>query len=445
MTMAGKKKTFNCSSCGTGFPKWLGKCPVCDQWNTIEETVPQAAVRRKGDGALLRLSTLPEEGVHRIVTGIGEFDLVCGGGIVPGSVVLIGGEPGIGKSTLALQIGNSFNTMYVSGEESPQQLRHRAGRLSVDPSKISICTSTEVEEIIEIIASRPPQCVVIDSIQTVHSSESPGIAGSVGQIRDVTMKLVDAAKRTGVPVILIGHITKEGSIAGPKLLEHLVDTVLYFEGNFNREYRMLRAIKNRFGSVNEIGLFSMTGCGLVGIADKNRIFLSPSISSAPGNAVSAALEGSRTILFEVQALVIYSGSPNPRRMADGFDLNRLILMTAVLEKHAGLKLGTYDVFVNVSGGFQIDEPAADLAVALAIASSLRDKAVPDGVGLIGEISLSGELRPVTQCARRVKEFMLAGFGTILLSSSDLKEARDSGFEKGAVGIGTVADAINFLL
>ncbi|MBN1533726.1 MAG: DNA repair protein RadA [Spirochaetes bacterium] len=442
--MAVKKREFTCTSCGTGFPKWLGRCPVCNEWNTIEEPAPAAAPGKR-EGSVLPLASLNSEELKRIATGINEFNLVCGGGIVPGSVILIGGEPGIGKSTLAIQIGHFFDTLYVSGEESPMQLRQRAERLSADPSRISICTSTEVEEIIELATSHKPQCLIIDSIQTVYSSQTPGIAGSVSQIREVTVKLVELAKRTGIPVILVGHITKEGSIAGPKLLEHLVDTVLYFEGNFNRDYRLLRAIKNRFGSVNEIGLFMMTERGLAEVTDRNRVFLSPSISSAPGNAVSAALEGSRTILFEVQALVTYSGAPNPRRMADGFDVNRLILMTAVLEKHAGLKLGSFDVFVNVSGGFQINEPAADLAVAMAIASSLRDTPIPDGVGLIAEISLSGELRPVAQCARRLKEFLLAGFGTILLAAGDQKEAKDAGFGNGAIGTGTVLDAINFLL
>jgi len=442
--MASKKNAFLCTACGSGFPKWLGRCPVCNEWNSIKELKTPPGPGKKPAESVIPLHTLSPDEAPRITTGIGEFNLVCGGGIVPGSVILIGGEPGIGKSTLGMQIAHYFTTLYVSGEESPQQLRRRAERLGVDSSKISIAPTTEVEDIIQLAAAHRPECCVIDSIQTVHSAETPGIAGSVSQVRDVTMKLVEMAKRTGVPVILIGHITKEGSIAGPKMLEHLVDTVLYFEGNFTREYRMLRAIKNRFGSVNEIGLFMMTDRGLMEVTDKNRIFLSPSISSAPGNAVSAALEGSRTILFEVQALVTFTGSSNPRRMADGFDLNRLVLMTAVLEKHAGLALGSFDVFVNVSGGFQINEPAADLAVAMAIVSSLKDKPIREGIGLVGEIALSGELRPVAQCARRVKEFMTAGFNVMVLSSADSKEARDAGFSGEIVSIDVITKAIDYL-
>jgi len=441
--MARGKKLFLCSACGTDFPKWQGKCPVCGEWNTIAEAEARAPVSA-GPAETVPLSRVEQGSVRRIKTGIGEFNLVCGGGVVPGSVILIGGEPGIGKSTLALQVAGFFKTLYISGEESPLQIRLRAERLGCPLDDIQVSTATAVEQIIQLAESEKPQCVIIDSIQTLYSSDIPGLKGSVSQIRESASRLSEAAKRTGAVLILIGHITKEGSIAGPKLLEHLVDTVLYFEGNFSQDYRVLRAFKNRFGSVNEIGLFRMEARGLVEVTDKNRIFLNPYLSSAPGNAVSAASEGSRVILFEVQSLVTFSTFPNPRRMADGFDLNRLILITAVLEKHAGLKLNSSDVFINVSGGFQINDTAADLAVAVSIASSLKNAAVPRGFGFLGEISLSGEIRPVSLCGRRVQEFKLSGFNTLILPEAEVEEAKTNGFTDTIVGIRTIQEAMDRL-
>ncbi len=442
--MARNKKYFVCSSCGTDFPKWQGKCTACGEWNTIVEAEQSAPAQAGPSGDVISLGSIAFSPVHRIMTGIGEFNLVCGGGVVPGSVILIGGEPGIGKSTLALQVAGYFKTLYISGEESPAQIRLRADRIGCPTEGIRLSTSCGVEQIIALAETEKPQCLIVDSIQTLYSSEIPGLKGSVSQIRESASRLAEAAKRLNAVLILIGHITKEGAIAGPKLLEHLVDTVLYFEGNFSRDYRVLRAFKNRFGSVNEIGLFRMEERGLAEVTDKNKIFLNPYLSQAPGNSVSAAVEGSRIILFEVQSLVTSSAFPNPRRMADGFDLNRLILITAVLEKHAGLRLAAFDVFINVSGGFQINDTAADLAVAVSIASSFKNRAVPHGVGILGEISLSGEIRPVSLCGRRIQEFRHSGFDTLILPEAVVGEAKTAGFEGAIIGIRTIQDAVGRL-
>lgn len=440
--MAKKKSIFMCISCGNEYSKWLGKCPHCDEWNSIVETEPS----RLKESALKEVTPLSEvntKGLARIKTGIEEFNLVCGDGMVPGSVILIGGEPGIGKSTLALQIAESFKTLYISGEESPIQIRHRAERLGINGSSIDVSSNTVVENIIKLIESEKPECVIVDSVQTLYIADVPGFVGSVSQIKESTSRLIEIAKRLNIPVLLIGHITKEGSIAGPKQLEHLVDTVLYFEGDNTREFRMLRAFKNRFGSVNEIGLFTMTDKGLREVTDKNSLFINPFASDAPGNAVSAALEGSRIILFEVQSLVTFTSFSNPRRMSDGFDLNRLILIIAVLEKHAMLKLSNFDVFINVAGGFQIDETSADLSVAMAIVSSLKNKAIPGGTGFLAEISLSGELRPVSQCQRRIQDFGRSGFQTVIISKKDEREARQS-FQGDIIGLDNIAEVIDYI-
>ncbi len=443
--MAKKKKSyFLCNGCGSDFNKWQGQCPDCGEWNSIVEVDEPTHSATKSNNKIesVPLSSIVSTELKRIETGIGEFNLVCGGGgIVPGSVILIGGEPGIGKSTLVLQIANYINCLYISGEESPLQLRHRAERLKVDPAKINVSTSTVVEDIILLAEKENPDCLIIDSIQTIYSRNLPGIAGSVSQIRDSTTKLVEMAKKSGTAILLVGHITKEGSIAGPKVLEHLVDTVLYFEGDFSRDFRMLRAFKNRFGSVNEIGLFRMSANGLEEVKDKNNIFLNPFTTSAPGNAVSAAIEGSRTILFEVQSLVSFTNFSNPRRMSDGLDYNRLVLIAAVLEKHGGLKLNSYDIFVKVSGGFRIDETAGDLAVAMAVASSLKEVAIPKDTAFLGELSLSGELRPVSQCARRIQEMKLAGYKTVVLSEHDAKDAKKTGFEGEIIGVRTIDEVL----
>lgn len=445
--MAKKKSAFVCVSCGTETPRWMGKCPSCSEWNSLVE-IDKSENKSTANTPAADYRTLDEisaDEQKRLLTQINEFDLVCGGGIVPGAVTLIGGEPGIGKSTLALQISTRFKTLYVSGEESPVQIKNRSERLNASKENISITTNTNVESIIKLIDEINPECIFIDSIQTVSSINNPGPAGSVAQIRESSVKLTDVAKKKNIPLFLIGHITKEGSIAGPKILEHIVDTVLYFEGDFTHDYRILRAFKNRFGSVNEIGIFRMSDRGLEEITDKNSVFLNPYSTNNPGIAVCAAIEGSRTILFEVQSLVSYSSFANPRRMADGFDLNRLIIITAVLEKHAALKMSNFDVFLNVAGGFSINETASDLAVAVSIASSYKEKSVPEKTGFLGEIALSGEIRPVSQPQRRIQEFMRNNFYTIILSEKDAVEAKKAGFEGAVVSVRTIIQALDAVL
>ncbi len=443
--MAKRTDFFFCTACGADYSKWNGRCNACGEWNTIAEKTEISSGRRLREApTAVLLSSVDKAKTVRGQTGITEFDLVCGGGIVPGSVILLGGEPGIGKSTLALQISEKLNALYISGEESPVQIRQRGERLSIDMARIHISVNNEVDDIIELAESIVPGCLIIDSIQTIYSAEIPGIIGSVSQVRESASRLVDFAKKKGIPVILIGHITKDGNIAGPKLLEHIVDTVLYFEGDFSKDYRVLRAFKNRYGSVNELGLFRMTESGLEEVKDKNKIFLNPFLSSAPGNAISAAVEGSRTILFEVQALATFSSFSNPRRLSDGLDLNRLIIICAVLEKHAGLKLSNFDVFINVSGGFNINETAGDLAVAAAIASSLKEKRIEDGAGFIGEVSLSGDVRPVSGIEKRVQEFRYSGFKKLYVSPADLTKAKKAGFEGEIIAADSINDVMSSL-
>ena len=440
--MPRKGQSFICVSCSSELSKWLGKCPSCGEWNSIVQ-IESMPAKGKKERSVVSLSSINYDEMKRIKTQIEEFNLVCGGGIVPGSVILISGEPGIGKSTLALQVAGSFRTLYLSGEESPVQLRHRAERLGIGTENILVSPNTNTDDIKTLIDSEKPECVIIDSVQTLYNSDIPGPAGSLSQIKESTARLIETAKTSGVPILLIGHITKDGNIAGPKVLEHLVDTVLYFEGDFLKEYRIIRAFKNRFGSVNEIGLFSMTCKGLVEVTDKNSLFMNAIPTNSPGSAISAAIEGSRTILFEVQSLVNITNFTNPRRMSDGFDFNRLILLTAVLEKHGFLKLSTYDVFINVAGGFQINEPSADLAVAMSIVSSLKDKPIPHGTGFLGEISLSGEIRPVSQCVRRVQEFERSCFKRIVLSEKDLPDA-SCAFKREIIPIKNIYDAIDYI-
>ncbi len=442
--MQKKSPQYICSSCGSGFSKWHGKCPDCGEWNSVFESHADTNKTAAKKAEIFTLSEISAEGTARIDTGLSEFNLVCGGGLVPGSVILIGGEPGIGKSTLALQIAGKLKTLYISGEESPAQIKQRADRLSIKNSSLNLSTACNVEQIIEAAHTLKPQCLIIDSVQTIYTKDIPGMAGSVSQIREASSRLADFSKKNGIPVLLIGHITKEGSIAGPKVLEHLVDTVLYFEGDSSRDFRILRSFKNRYGSVNELGLFRMTSLGLEEVKDKNKIFLNPFMSSSPGNAVTCALEGSRTILYEVQSLVTETNFSNPRRMSDGLDLNRLIIMCAVLEKHTGIQINNFDVFLNVSGGFRISETAADLAVAMSIASSVKNKSIPEKTGLLGEISLAGELRPVSQCGRRASEFRLAGFETLIIPAGDAADVKNSGYKGELIPVKTIHDAASML-
>lgn len=441
--MAKNKSIYVCLSCGDDFPKWQGCCPSCGEWNTLVEGEKSAqnSLKTGKPATLIPLNAAELTEHARLKSGINEFDLVCGNGLVPGSVILIGGEPGIGKSTLALQLAVKFKTIYFSGEESPSQIRHRATRLGINNNTIHLSPTTLVEDIQQLIGEHKPELVIIDSVQTLYSINCPGLVGSVSQIKEATARLIESAKSLNIPIIIIGHITKEGSIAGPKVLEHLVDTVLYFEGDFSREYRLLRSFKNRFGSVNEIGLFRMSEKGLEEVVDKNSLFLNPFHQQTPGSTVSSAIEGSRTILFEVQSLVSFSAFPNPRRMGDGIDFNRLLIITAVLEKHGNLKLNTFDIFINLAGGFTINETAADLAVALAIASSFKNIPVSNGIAALGEISLAGDIRPVSQCERRLQELERGGFRHVILSRKDAESITDKKLKIELIPVTTISEAL----
>ncbi|MBN2802297.1 MAG: DNA repair protein RadA [Deltaproteobacteria bacterium] len=443
--MAKHKTTqYLCTECGSSFTKWQGRCPDCGQWNTLVES-ETSAVKKKSNKQIetIRLDSVEQKHIVRIDSGINELNLVCGGGIVPGSVILIGGEPGIGKSTLSIQIANNINTLYVSGEESPNQLRGRADRLQIDASKIEVSTSIITEEITHLMELKKPTCVIVDSIQTVASENVAGIAGSVSQIRESAAQIASTAKRLGIIAVIIGHITKDGAIAGPKILEHLVDTVLYFEGNSSKDYRILRSFKNRFGSINEVGLFQMTAKGLIDVKNKNNIFLNPFDSMAAGSAISAAVEGTRTILFEVQALANFTNFSNPRRLSDGLDFNRLVIISAILEKHTGLKLNSFDIFINMSGGFKLNERSGDLAVAVAIASSIKNVAISRDTAFLGELSLSGEIRPVAQLERRLQELNLVGIRRLFIANSR-KSSKDDDykFDGEIIPVSTIQDVVN---
>jgi DNA repair protein RadA/Sms len=445
--MVKNKILFICDSCGAEYSKWSGKCAQCDSWNTIRQIETKALSKKdvRTPVSVQLLSDVVDTDTRRVLTPVGEFNIVCGGGIVPGSVVLIGGEPGIGKSTLSLMIAGSMKTLYISGEESPAQIKQRADRIGIQTSNVAVSTDTEVHSIITIIRGKKPDAVFIDSIQTITAEEIPAPAGSLTQVRESASRLADVAKEMNIPLFLIGHITKDGSIAGPKILEHIVDTVLYFEGDFTKEYRILRAFKNRYGSVNEIGLFKMTAKGLEEITDRNSLFLNPSSIISSGSAVSAAIEGSRTVLFEVQSLATFSSFANPRRMSDGLDLNRLILLAAVLEKHTGIKCSNHDVFLNIAGGLTIHETSADLAIALSIASSIREKPLPGKTAFLGEISLSGEVRPVSQPERRILELTRSGFSHIVLSKKDAEECRAHSIKGDFTGVITLSEAVTLIL
>lgn len=432
--MAQKNKTvFVCSVCGAESIKWLGQCPDCGAWNTMEEqlAVTQAVSSKSVAGVKqLNVSTLyniPLDDEHRFITNISELDRVLGGGIVKGSVVLLSGDPGIGKSTILLQICNALRNLkilYVSGEESAMQIKLRAERLGVKNENLSIMTETDTELICEYINSSKPDIVMIDSIQTVSISELSSSSGSIVQVRESAKLLLNTGKALGIPVFIVGHVNKGGDIAGPKVLEHIVDTVLYFEGEKNQSYRILRAIKNRYGSTNEIGVFEMSDNGLNEIENPSAMLLSGRINNVSGAAITCIIEGTRPILAEVQALVTATGFGNPRRMSDGFDYNRLNLILAVLEKREGLYFSNLDAYVNIIGGLKLDEPAADLSVALALVSSLRDVPIDDRTICFGEIGLSGEIRSVSRVESRVKEAARLGFTKCILPYSCKKVLKD---------------------
>jgi len=436
--MAKVKVEYACTACGFSSPKWLGKCPDCGQWGSIVEEIAagEAKYRVALDGVAaskpVPLSEVTESASERIASGIAEFDRVMGGGLVPASATLIGGDPGIGKSTLLLQAarglaGSGRKVLYVSGEESEAQIKMRASRLGVSGEGIFLLAETSVERGIESASVLSPAAVIIDSIQTMFTSDLPGAPGSVGQVRECAGRLVFFGKKKGVSVFLVGHVTKEGAIAGPRVLEHLVDTVLYFEGEKGHPYRILKAVKNRFGSTNEIGVFEMRAEGLSEVPDPSGLFLSERSGETSGTIVFPAVEGTRPLLVEVQALVSQSFLAMPRRTTLGADTNRVVLLCAILEKKAGLSLYNQDVFVNVAGGIRLDETAADLPLLCAVAGSFRDQVIPEKTAAFGEVGLGGEVRAVPMAESRLNEAAKMGFSRVILpaSSAERLSARTS--------------------
>ncbi|KJD31316.1 DNA repair protein RadA [Tamlana nanhaiensis] len=424
--MAKVKTSFFCQSCGTQFSKWQGQCNACKQWNTIVEEVIQKpekndwkspSTKLKKASIPLRINDIDSTKETRLNTLDSEFNRVLGGGMVPGSVTLLGGEPGIGKSTLLLQISLQlpYKTLYVSGEESQKQIKMRAERIKPDSENCFVLTETKTQNIFKQIEALKPDVVIIDSIQTLHSDYIESSSGSISQIKECTTELIKFAKETATPVILIGHITKDGNIAGPKILEHMVDTVLQFEGDRNHVFRILRAHKNRFGSTNELGIYEMQGSGLREVTNPSEILISKKDEDLSGNAIAATLEGMRPLMIEVQALVSTAVYGTPQRSATGFNAKRLNMLLAVLEKRAGFRLGTKDVFLNITGGISVDDPAIDLAVVASILSSNEDVALPKDVCFAAEVGLSGEIRPVQRVEQRILEAEKLGFSTIYVS------------------------------
>jgi len=419
---------FTCSNCGAQFQKWVGRCLECGKWGTIEKeqkaiTKEQPSENNFTPAKLSNLNEIKNENTIRIKTNISELDRVLGNGFVPGSLILLGGEPGIGKSTLALQLAGLLSpTLYISGEESAEQIKMRADRLNIKTAGLKIGNESNIETIITTIKKERPTLTVVDSIQTIFSIESEGEAGNLAQVRACTVKLMEMAKNERLTVVLIGQVTKDGNVAGPKTLEHLVDTVLYLEGDRFHQFRILRAAKNRFGSTDEIGVFTMEENGLQEVKNPSAAFLGERVEDAPGNVVACLMEGSRPILCEVQALVNKTSFGYPVRKASGFDLNRLHMLVAVLERRAGLNLAQYDIHLNVVGGLTADEPAADLAAALAIASAYKDKPLGSDMAAFGEIGLSGEIRPVSFTEKRLKECEQLGLKRALanLGKKDIK-------------------------
>ncbi len=418
--MAKTKTVFYCTSCGNETPKWQGRCPACGAWNTLEEHIEKPAAAGKGKSAPVGMSRKPQpisqvdtDSEIRFSTGMGELDRVLGGGAVAGSLVLVGGAPGIGKSTLLLQICSSLcrgrTVLYVSGEESERQLKLRAIRLGVAPEQLFILSETRLSDILEAVDETKPDILIVDSIQTLYNEENDSSPGSVSQVKDCTMTLMHLSKSQGITVFVVGHINKDGAIAGPKVLEHMVDCVLYFEGDSNSSYRLLRAAKNRFGSTNEIGVFEMMDSGLVEVPNPSQMLLAGRPEGASGTCVACVMEGTRPVLAEVQALVTKTTFNVPRRAADGFDFNRAVLLMAVAEKRAGMKLNVFDAYINVIGGLRLDEPGADLPVVLAVASSYRDQPIADDLVAIGEVGLTGEIRSVSHMNQRLQEVSRLGF------------------------------------
>ncbi len=456
--MAKDKTIFTCTDCGGTTPRWLGKCPACGAWNTLIESTVDAGGNAKNrytsqfqalakTSELTKLGDIEATDVDRSPTGIEELDRALGGGVVEGSVVLIGGDPGIGKSTLLLQALDALqrkgmNTLYVTGEESGAQVALRSRRLGLDHSQVQVLAEIQLEKILATLQTERPHIAVIDSIQTVYSDQLTSAPGSVAQVRECAAHLTRAAKATGTAIVLVGHVTKEGALAGPRVLEHMVDTVLYFEGDTHSSFRLIRAIKNRFGAVNEIGVFAMTEKGLKGVSNPSAIFLSQHSEPVAGSCVMVTLEGTRPLLVEIQALVD-SGGPSPRRLSVGLERDRLAMLLAVLHRHAGVACMDQDVFVNAVGGVRISEPAADLAVMLAITSSLRGKPLPKGFIAFGEVGLAGEVRPAPRGQERLKEAAKLGFTVAVVPKANAPKKNDKNFEGLTIyPVDRIEDAMN---
>ncbi|MFA6025668.1 MAG: DNA repair protein RadA [Ignavibacteriaceae bacterium] len=448
--MAKTKVKYVCTNCGNESLRWLGKCPECESWNTFQEEIVETAKQKNNvftkaslPKKINEISSFEEE---RILTKIEEFDRVLGGGLISGSVVLIAGDPGIGKSTLVLQAAAKINktVLYVSGEESAQQIKLRASRLKINSDSLLILAETDLHTILHVIKNENPKVVIIDSIQTMVNANFENSAGTVTQIRECTATLLERAKQDNFSVIIVGHVTKDGTIAGPKILEHIVDTVIQFEGDVKNSYRILRAIKNRFGSTNEIGIFEMHDTGLVEVTNPSKVFLGDRETLISGNVVTASIEGTRPLLIEVQALVTPSHFGNPQRVTTGFDYRRLSILLAVLEKRANIRVSAHNVFLNLAGGVKIDEPAIDLAVCCAIASNLTDKIADPNSVVVGEIGLGGELRSISQIEKRIVESEKLGFSRIFIPSANKKLLRLKTSIK-VIGIGNLAEALTFLL
>ena len=446
------RSTFVCQECGAQSPKWAGRCPQCGQWNTLANVPLPPRSKGNGRGAsgptqVQELSQVTASNESRAVTPSGELNRVLGGGVVPGSLVLMAGEPGIGKSTLLLQTCAHFarsgqRVLYVSGEESAHQVKLRAERLEINGQNLLFLAETEVDEILAHLDTVNPSLAVIDSVQTLFSQEMPSASGTVAQIRESTRRLMHWSKGHGVPLLLAGHVTKDGSVAGPRVLEHIVDVVLYLEGDALSPYRILRGVKNRFGSTNEVGVFAMSNQGMQDIEDPSMLFLAHSHDAMPGSTVIATLEGSRTLLAEVQALTTPTVFAQPRRTASGVDFQRLVLVAAVMSKRLGIPLGTQDIIVNIASGLHVEEPAADLGIALALLSSFRNQACAPSTVVIGEVGLGGEIRRVPQLDRRLSEAAKLGFKRAVIPEAQRPDARDSGLELfTASTVGEAADKV----
>ncbi|MFC4158828.1 DNA repair protein RadA [Chitinimonas lacunae] len=452
--MAKVKTQYGCSECGATSPKWQGQCPGCGAWNTLVETLiapAKPAVNTRfqslaAGGGVQKLSEVQTVEMPRTPTGAEELDRVLGGGLVRGAVVLIGGDPGIGKSTLLLQaiahLGRSQRVLYVSGEESAQQIALRARRLAIETEPVDLLAEINLESIMATLATEQPEVVVIDSIQTLYTDQLQSAPGSVAQVRECAAQLTRHAKQSGTTILLVGHVTKEGALAGPRVLEHIVDAVLYFEGDTHSSFRLIRAQKNRFGAVNELGVFAMTDRGLRGVTNPSALFLSQHAEPVPGSCVLVAQEGTRPLLVEIQALVDEAHAPNPKRLTVGLEQNRLAMLLAVLHRHAGVACFDQDVFINAVGGVRIAEPAADLAVLLAIFSSLRNRPLPDKLVVFGEVGLSGEVRPVQRGQERLKEAAKLGFHRAIIPRANLPKSPIAGIE--TIAVERLSDAISAL-